>query len=172
VHPEGDDLVLGGAKGLSAARVSSIANLHGVTSRLDWYLDRVVHFDRPDPLTVDHDIVRATTDSAPMALCVNFSVADTCRSPLISERRFFLREIIRRDEEGPASELPREIEEAFSGAALEPHIRGIWRQIADAVAEYGPEPSGEQIFGKGYESDAWDAPVWSSTETVRLLGRV
>jgi hypothetical protein len=59
---EGDDLVLGGVEGLGAARVSSIANLHGVTSRLDWYLDRVVHFDRSDPLTVDHDIVRATTD--------------------------------------------------------------------------------------------------------------
>ncbi|MFY9864137.1 MAG: hypothetical protein WAK58_09995, partial [Trebonia sp.] len=59
---EGDDLFLGGVEGLRAARVSSIANLQGVTSRLDWYLDRVVHFDRPDPLTVDHDIVRATTD--------------------------------------------------------------------------------------------------------------
>jgi hypothetical protein len=59
---EGDDLVLGGVEGLSAARVSSIANLQGVTSRLDRHLDRVVHFDRPDPITVDHDIVRATTD--------------------------------------------------------------------------------------------------------------
>jgi hypothetical protein len=60
--PEGDDLALGGVEGLSAARVSSIANLQGVTSRLDWYLDRVVHFDRPGPLTVDHDIVRAPAD--------------------------------------------------------------------------------------------------------------
>jgi hypothetical protein len=59
---EGDDLFLGGVEGLSAARVSSIANLQGVTSRLDWYLNCVVHFDRPGPLTVDHDIVRATTD--------------------------------------------------------------------------------------------------------------
>jgi hypothetical protein len=59
---EGDDLFLGGVEGLSAARISSIANLQGVTSGLDWYLDRVVHFDRPNPLTVDHDIVRATTD--------------------------------------------------------------------------------------------------------------
>jgi hypothetical protein len=31
-------------------------------SSFDWYLDRVVHFDRPDTLTVDHDIERATTD--------------------------------------------------------------------------------------------------------------
>ena len=53
--------------------VPSIANLHGVTSRLDWYLDRVLHFHRPGPLTVDHDIVRATTTSAPNALCLNFS---------------------------------------------------------------------------------------------------
>ena len=33
-----------------------------MTSRLDWYVDRVIHFDRPVPLTIDHDIVRATTD--------------------------------------------------------------------------------------------------------------
>jgi hypothetical protein len=31
-------------------------------SSFDWYLDRVVHFERPDTLTVDHDIERATTD--------------------------------------------------------------------------------------------------------------
>jgi hypothetical protein len=28
----------------------------------NWYLDRVVHFDRSDSLTVDHDIERATAD--------------------------------------------------------------------------------------------------------------
>src|SRR5579859_1600193 len=59
---EGDDLFLGGVKGLSAARVSSVANLQGVTSWLYWDLDRVVHFNRPDPFIVDHDIVRAATD--------------------------------------------------------------------------------------------------------------
>ncbi len=59
---EGDDLALGGVEGLRAARVSAIADLQGMTSRLDWYLDRVIHFDRPVPLTIDHDIVRATTD--------------------------------------------------------------------------------------------------------------
>ena len=57
---EGDDPALGGVEGLSAARLSAIAVLQGMTSRLDWYLDRVVHLDRPDPLTVDHDIVRAS----------------------------------------------------------------------------------------------------------------
>jgi hypothetical protein len=75
---EGDDLTLGGVEGLSAARVSAIADSQGMTSRFDWYFDRVVHFDRPGPLTIDHGIVRATTDLAPIALCVNFSVADIC----------------------------------------------------------------------------------------------
>jgi len=48
-----------------------------MTSGLDWYLDRVVHFDRPGPLTIDHDIVRAAAD-LPIALCVSFSVAGIC----------------------------------------------------------------------------------------------
>ena len=47
-----------------------------MTSSLDRYLNRVVDFDRPNPHTVDHDIVRATQISAPIALCVSFSVAD------------------------------------------------------------------------------------------------
>jgi hypothetical protein len=59
---EGDGLALGGIEGLSSARVSAIANLQGVTSRFDWYLDRVVHFDRSGTLTVNHDVVRATSD--------------------------------------------------------------------------------------------------------------
>jgi hypothetical protein len=59
---EGDDLALGGVESLSAAQVSAIADLQGMTSGLDWYLDRVVHFDRSNPLTIDHDIVGATTD--------------------------------------------------------------------------------------------------------------
>ena len=91
-----------------------------------------------------------------------------------------LREIIRQDEEGPtpeppaesaspASRLLREIDEGFSEADLEPYIRGIWREIADAVAEYGPEPSGEQIFDGEYEAAAWNAPTWSHTSTIRML---
>jgi len=36
--------------------------LQGVTSRFDWYLDRVVHFERSGTLTVNHDVVRATSD--------------------------------------------------------------------------------------------------------------
>jgi hypothetical protein len=58
----GDDLALGGVKGQSAAQVSAVADLQGVMSSFDWYLDRVVHFERPDTLTVDHDIERATMD--------------------------------------------------------------------------------------------------------------
>jgi hypothetical protein len=59
---EGDGLALGGIEGLSSAGVSAIANLQGVTSTFDWYLDRVVHCERPSTLTVNHDVVRATSD--------------------------------------------------------------------------------------------------------------
>jgi len=59
---EGNDLALGGVEGLSSAGVSAITNLHGVTSRFDLYLDRVVHIDRSGPLTVNHDVVCAPSD--------------------------------------------------------------------------------------------------------------
>jgi hypothetical protein len=59
---ERDGSALGGVEGLSSAGVSAIANLQGVTSRFDWYLDRVVHFERSGTLTVNHDVVRATSD--------------------------------------------------------------------------------------------------------------
>jgi hypothetical protein len=59
---EGDGLVLGGGEGLGPAGVSAIANLQGVTSRFDWYLNRVVHFERSGTLTVKHYVVRATSD--------------------------------------------------------------------------------------------------------------
>jgi hypothetical protein len=59
---EGDGLALGGLKGLSSAGVSATANLHGVTSRFDWYLNRVVHFERSSFLTINHDVVRTTSD--------------------------------------------------------------------------------------------------------------
>src|ERR1700719_3710304 len=52
-----------------------------MTSRLDWYLDRVVHFDRSDPLTVDHHIVRATTDLRSDCLMRQLQ---RCRHPLTS----------------------------------------------------------------------------------------
>jgi hypothetical protein len=42
------------------ARVSALADLEGVTSRLDHRFKRVVQFDRPDTLAVDHDVERAT----------------------------------------------------------------------------------------------------------------
>jgi hypothetical protein len=59
---EGNSLALGGLEGPSSAGVSATANLQGVTSRFDWYLDRVVHFERSGTLTVNHDVVRATSD--------------------------------------------------------------------------------------------------------------
>src|SRR6516165_4549714 len=59
---EGDHFALGGIEGLGSARVSAIADLEGVTSRVDWRFDRLVHRNRPDTLTVNQDIVRAATD--------------------------------------------------------------------------------------------------------------
>jgi uncharacterized lipoprotein NlpE involved in copper resistance len=59
---EGDGLALGGVEGLSTAGVSAIAELQGVTSRFDWYLDRLVHFDRSGTPIVNHDVVRATSN--------------------------------------------------------------------------------------------------------------
>src|SRR5665647_2573355 len=59
---EGDGVALADLEGLSSAGVSATANLQGVTSRFDWYLDRVVHLERSGTLTVNHDVVRATSD--------------------------------------------------------------------------------------------------------------
>jgi hypothetical protein len=59
---EGDGLALGGLEGLSSAGVSATANLQGVTSRFDWYLDRSVHLEGSGTLTVNDDVVRATSD--------------------------------------------------------------------------------------------------------------
>jgi hypothetical protein len=59
---EGDGLLLGCVEGLSSAGVSATANLQGVTSGFDWYLDRVVHVERSGTLTVNHDVVSATSD--------------------------------------------------------------------------------------------------------------
>jgi hypothetical protein len=59
---EGNRLALGGVEVLSSAGVSAIANLQGVTSSFDWYLDRLVHFERSGTLTVNHDVVSATSD--------------------------------------------------------------------------------------------------------------
>jgi hypothetical protein len=64
----------------------------------------------------------------------------------------------------------RVIDEAVSKENnLEPFIREIRQEIADAVAEYGPEVSGEEIFGPGYEANAWNSGQWSPDETVTML---
>src|SRR5664280_3860768 len=75
---EGDGLVLGGVEGLSSAGVSAIANLQGVTSRFDWYLDRGVHFERSGTLTINHDVVRAPSDLDPDCFMRQFQRCDHC----------------------------------------------------------------------------------------------
>src|ERR1700730_4459775 len=42
---EGNGVAVGGVEGPSSAGVSPIADLQGVASRFDWYLDRVVQVD-------------------------------------------------------------------------------------------------------------------------------
>jgi hypothetical protein len=58
----GDGLALCCLEGSSSTRVSATADLKSMTSGLDRDLDRFVHFDGPDALTVDHDIVGSSTD--------------------------------------------------------------------------------------------------------------
>ena len=79
---EGDGLALGGLDGLSSTGVSATANLQGVTSRFDWYLDRVVHFERSSTLTVNHDVVRATSDLDSDCLMRQLQGCCQLRSPL------------------------------------------------------------------------------------------
>ena len=71
-------------------KVSAIADLQGMPSRLDWELDRVVHFDRPDPLTIDHYVVRATTDLRSDCLMRQLQHCRHLLTSLLSERLFFL----------------------------------------------------------------------------------
>jgi hypothetical protein len=60
---EGDEFVVGRVEGLNRARVLAFADLQGVMPRFDWRLDGFVPLDRPETLTVEHDIERATHDS-------------------------------------------------------------------------------------------------------------
>src|ERR1700722_14224503 len=82
--PECDGLALGGLEGLSPAGVSAAANLQSVTSRFDWYLDRVVHFDRSGPLTVNHHLVRAPSDLGSDCIMRHLQGCGHLRSPLLS----------------------------------------------------------------------------------------
>jgi DNA-binding XRE family transcriptional regulator len=61
------------------------------------------------------------------------------------------------------------IDQAATDEELEPYVRQIRRQIADAVADYGPEVSGEIIFGPGHEADAWNAKMMPPDATVKML---
>jgi hypothetical protein len=62
---EGDRCTIGSVEGVSAARVSAISDLQRVTARGDWQLDSGVHVDLSDLLTVEYDLVCATTDLCP-----------------------------------------------------------------------------------------------------------
>jgi hypothetical protein len=58
----GDGLAFGDLEGLRSAGVSATSKLHGMTASFDWYLDRVVHFERSAMLAVNDDVVRAASD--------------------------------------------------------------------------------------------------------------
>ena len=59
---EGDGFALGGVEGLGSAGVSAVADLQGVTSGFDWYVDGLVQFHGPGRLFVDHRVVCAAAD--------------------------------------------------------------------------------------------------------------
>ena len=77
----------GGVEGLGSVGVSAVAELQGVTSGFDRYIDGPVQFHRPARLSVDHYAVVPRRTSAPIALCVSLSVAAIIDLPLGSERR-------------------------------------------------------------------------------------
>ncbi len=83
----GDDLALGPVEGEGAAQVPAVADLEGVMPGFDRYLDRVVHVDRPDTRTVDTTSNVPRRTSAPIALCVSLSVADTVSGPSVPADR-------------------------------------------------------------------------------------
>lgn len=111
---------------------------------------------------------------AAMARVVGVTPAQLARAGRQDAARV-LDEILRREEAVRAvSEQSRPtgipvIDQAASDEELEPYVRQIRRQIADAVADYGPEVSGEIIFGPGHEADAWNAKAVPPDATVKML---
>ena len=69
----------------------------------------------------------------------------------------------------PSPPVAPAINEAVTDEELEPFIRDIRRQIADAVVEYGPGATGEEIFGRTHEAAAWDSRQWPPDATVKVL---
>jgi hypothetical protein len=92
---EGDGLALGGLEGLSSAGVSAAPNLQSVTSGFDWYLDRVVHFERSGTLTVNHDVVRGPSDFDSDCLMRHLQGCRHLRSPLCHGTIVLARERVR-----------------------------------------------------------------------------
>src|ERR1700728_3358364 len=59
---ETGDFALADVERLGSAGVSAVADLQGVTSGVDGYVDSLVQFHGPGTLAVDHDVVRAAAD--------------------------------------------------------------------------------------------------------------
>jgi hypothetical protein len=81
---------LGGVEGLGSAGVSAIADLQGVTTGDDWNLDRLVQFEQPDTLTVEHDVVRAAADLQSDCFVHQPERCRHCRSPSLASERHLL----------------------------------------------------------------------------------
>jgi DNA-binding XRE family transcriptional regulator len=63
----------------------------------------------------------------------------------------------------------RLVGEASTPEQRAPFAWQIEREVEEAERRYGPDPTGEQIFGPGHEADAWNAPTWDRDETVQML---
>jgi hypothetical protein len=135
----GDGLALGGVEGFSAARLSAIADLQAMTSRLDWCLERAVHFDRADRLPVDHDVVRVTTDLRSDCLV---RYLQRCRHLSISSRL----PIGRCPGAGRRTQPTAAVTHANRLPSLSPshiegrHRLGQWGRLSIEVAVSGPAP--------------------------------
>lgn len=79
---EADDLAVGSLEVLNSAGVSATAQLQGVTTRSDWNLDRLVHFDRSGDLTVNDDVVRTPSHLGSNCLVRHLQRCCHLRSPL------------------------------------------------------------------------------------------
>jgi len=63
----------------------------------------------------------------------------------------------------------RVIDEAATDEEVAPFEWQVESEIARAEAKYGPEPTGEQIFGAGAEASAWNSPSVDRKATIRMI---
>ena len=83
-----------------------------------------------------------------------------------------LDEALRREERAiqqPAATGIRVIDEAATSEKVAPFAWQVESEVARAEARYGPEPTGEQIFGLGHEANAWNSPSFDREMKVRLI---